>query len=64
MKYRILLMGNTVEIAGGLHEWLEHTQKLYILTSVWVLRTPNAGWNIHFQGFFVQKGLNKQQICS
>ena len=24
----------------------------YILTSVWVLGTPNAGQNLHFQHFF------------
>ena len=28
---------------------------LYILNSVWVLRTPNAGRNLHFQHFFPQK---------
>ena len=28
---------------------------LYILTSVWVLRTPNAGRNSHFQRFFCKK---------
>ena len=28
---------------------------LYILTSVWVLRTPNAGWNLHFQHFCAKK---------
>ena len=27
---------------------------LYILTSVWVLRTPNAGHNSHFQHVLVQ----------
>ena len=26
---------------------------LYISTSVWVLRTPNAGWNDHFQRFYL-----------
>ena len=28
---------------------------LYISTSVWVLRTPNAGWNSHFHFFFAKK---------
>ena len=28
---------------------------LYISTSVWVLHTPNAGWNSHFQHFKWQK---------
>ena len=37
---------------------------LYILTSVWVLCTPNAGWNCHFQHFFVLKSWKKQEICS
>ena len=36
---------------------------LYILTSVWVLRTPNAGRNSHFQRFCCKK-LKKQEICS
>ena len=28
---------------------------LYILTSVWVLHTPNTDQNIHFQGSFCKK---------
>ena len=36
---------------------------LYISTSVWVLRTPNAGRNSHFQHFSA-KSLKKQDICS
>ena len=32
---------------------------LYISTSVWVLRTPNAGRNSHFQRFLLQKTLKK-----
>ena len=28
---------------------------LYILASVWVLSTPNAGWNSHFQCFCCKK---------
>ena len=28
---------------------------LYISTSVWVLHTPNAGLNSHFQHFFYNK---------
>ena len=32
---------------------------LYIMTSVWVLRTPNADWNSHFQ-FFLCKKLKKR----
>ena len=38
-----------------------------ISTSVWVLRTPNAGWNSHFQGFysfFLEKAKYLQQISS
>ena len=33
---------------------------LYILTSVWVLGTPYAGRNGHFQGFLCKKTYN---IC-
>ena len=33
----------------------KRTHVLYISTSVWVLRTPNAGRNSHFQHFFMQK---------
>ena len=33
----------------------------YILTRVWVLHTPNAGPNIHFQCFFCYKGAKKVQ---
>ena len=36
---------------------------LYILTSVWVLRTQKAGWNCHFLHFYGKK-LKKQEICS
>ena len=32
------------------------TWLLYILTSVWVLHTPNAGKNMHFNFFKPQKG--------
>ena len=28
---------------------------LYILTSLWVLHSPNPGWNMPFSMFFVQK---------
>ena len=27
----------------------------YISTSIWVLHTPNEGWNMHFQCFFCKK---------
>ena len=37
---------------------------LFILTSVWVLRTPNAGRNNHFQHFFCKKARNLQQISA
>ena len=37
---------------------------LYILTSIWVLRTPNAGRNRHFQHFSAKKLKKKQKICS
>ena len=37
---------------------------LYILTSVWVLRTLNAGQKSHFKGFQWQKAKKKQEICS
>ena len=36
---------------------------LYISTSVWVLHTPKAGWNSHFQHFCAKK-VKKQEICS
>ena len=35
---------------------------LYILTSVWVLRTPNVSRNSHFQHFY-PNSLKKQEIC-
>ena len=35
---------------------------LYILTSVWVLRTPKAGQHSHFQHFFCKKAKQKQEI--
>ena len=41
------------------------TLVLYILTSVWVLRTPKAGRTSHFQSFFckkAKKARNLQQI--
>ena len=31
------------------------THLLYILTSIWVLSTPNAGQNLNFQHFFAKK---------
>ena len=34
---------------------------LYIWTSIWQLRTPNAGQESHFQHFFVLKSLKKMQ---
>ena len=37
---------------------------LYISTSVWVLRTPNAGRNSHFQCFLRKKAKKRQEICS
>ena len=58
---------NRVDII--LHQWVIFfllTWLLYISTSNWVLHTPNAGWNILFQPFFVQKSRKrkkKQQIC-
>ena len=38
---------------------------LYILTGVWVLRTPNAGWNLHSKRFCAKKlkKAKKQEIC-
>ena len=36
---------------------------LYISTSVWVLRTPNANQNSHFQRFSAKKQ-KKQEFCS
>ena len=38
---------------------------LYILTSVWVLRNPNAGWNLHSKRFCAKKlkKAKKQEIC-
>ena len=36
---------------------------LYILTSVWVLHTPNAGGNSYFQRFLCKKP-KKQEICN
>ena len=39
-------------------------QVLYISTSVWVLRTPNARRNSHLQRFLCKKALKKQEICS
>ena len=44
------------------HVFIKHHQLLYISTSVWVLRTPNAGWNSHFQRFCCKKP-KKQEIC-
>ena len=32
---------------------------LYVSTSIWVLRTQNAGRNSHFQWFILQKSLEK-----
>ena len=37
---------------------------LYILTSIWVLGTPKAIQNSHFQHFFVIQSKKKQKICS
>ena len=40
---------------------------LFISTSIWVLRTPNAGQNLHFNIFHaknLKKNAKKQQICS
>ena len=34
---------------------------LYILTSIWVLHTPNAGQNILFQYFFAKKLKKEEQ---
>ena len=37
---------------------------LYISTSIWVLRTPNFGWNMRFQRFLCLKAKNckKEEI--
>ena len=43
--------------------WSFELWLLYISTSVLVLRTPNAGWNSHFQCFYAKK-LKKQEIWS
>ena len=37
---------------------------LYILTSVWVLRTPNAGRNGHFQHFFCKKAQKSKKFAA
>ena len=37
---------------------------LYILTSIWVLRMPNAGRISHFQHFCCKKAKKKKEICS
>ena len=40
---------------------------LYILTNVQVLRIPNAGQNMHFNGFIgkkLKKEEKQQEICS
>ena len=43
---------------------MSYSRLLYISTSVWVLRTPNAGQNGHFQRFLCKKPKKKQEICS
>ena len=35
---------------------------LYILTIVWMLRTPNAGQNSHFQHFFSKKLKKRKKV--
>ena len=42
---------------------LPQSALLYISTSVWVLRTPNAGQNSYFWRFCCKKP-KKQEICS
>ena len=37
---------------------------LYISTSVWVLRTPNAGPNSHFQRFLLQKAKKSKKFAA
>ena len=37
---------------------------LYILTSIWLLHTPNAGRNMLLQCFFVQKRKTNQENCN
>ena len=55
---KIMGGGNLLKIVQNL---------LYILTSVWLLRTPNAGQNGHFQRFLCKKpkkARNLQQILA
>ena len=42
---------------------LKDSLVLYISTMVWVLRTPHAGWNMHFQHFLCWKA-KKKKNCS
>ena len=42
---------NTLPLISMLHLASKGGGVLYILTSIWVMRTPNAGWNIYC--FFV-----------
>ena len=37
---------------------------LYILTSVWVLRTPNTGQNSHFQRFCAKRWKNAKKVAN
>ena len=61
-----------IGLLGGEVGLAKHTKKnqsallhlLYILTSVWVLRTPNAGRNSHFQRFWLQKARKSKKFAA
>ena len=43
----------------GLHIFITSPKALYILTSFWVLRTPNPGQNLFFSSYFAKKSWKK-----
>ena len=48
---------SSVSILSVRKNWM-----LFILTSIWVLRTPNVGRNSHFQRFFCKKAKKARNL--
>ena len=46
-------------LKGNIHKWWHTNRALYILNSLWLLHTPNAGGNMLFQNFLYQKAFKK-----
>ena len=50
--------------SSNLEIFMKKSNLLYISTSVWMLRTPNAGRNSNFQPFFCKKPEKRKKFAA